>query len=321
MAANANEFAWSVSINKSFKSCERDYYYHNYGSWEGWSPEANLPTRELYILKFLKTREDWKDKSVHDEIARVLKMLRAQNILFPKDKSVERLAAAMKDEFGKSRARHYRDKYGNPQHETALFEHEYRVEVSKQEWRKTFLEAVKCVENFHGSSILDRVKRLDKTKIIVIDPTRPARFVMGGDIITIKLDLAYYNGENVEVVDWKTRPEDTDRLLFPLYAMYINKVYKIPLENISTIEHDLMTGTPSVYCYTAREIDEVRDYIENDIRRMKSQLKDQALNIAWQHDYPRTEDESKCASCRFKRVCLADVENVDEDDRAKISAA
>lgn len=315
MAANANEFAWSVSINNSFKSCERDYYYHNYGSWEGWSPESDPAAKELYILKFMKTREDWKEASVHDEIARVLKMLRAQNILFPKDKSIARLAEAMKDEFGKSRMKHSRDKYGNPQYETALFDHEYKVEVPKQEWRNTFLEAVKSVENFHDSGILDRLKKLDKTKIIVVDPTRPARFVMGGDIITVKLDLAYYNGDNVEVVDWKTRSEESDWLLFPIYAMYINKVYKVPLDNISIIEHNLMTNTPSIYRYTAREVDEVRDYIENDIRKIKARLRDQALNIAWQRDYQRITDDNKCAACRFKRVCIVD------EDRAKIDAA
>ena len=47
------EFSWSHSRNKKFQDCPRDYYYHYYGSHNGWYDDAPEATRLAYRLKKL----------------------------------------------------------------------------------------------------------------------------------------------------------------------------------------------------------------------------------------------------------------------------
>ena len=43
-----NEFSWSISRARTFKDCPRKYWFHYYGSWGGWEPDADPEARELY---------------------------------------------------------------------------------------------------------------------------------------------------------------------------------------------------------------------------------------------------------------------------------
>ena len=68
-----NKFAWSVSRDRAFRECPRQYYFSYYGYWNGWKKDAPERTREIYVLKQLKNRYMWIGQTVHDCIARSLK--------------------------------------------------------------------------------------------------------------------------------------------------------------------------------------------------------------------------------------------------------
>ena len=46
-----NNFSWSFSRHRTFHDCPRKYWFHYYGSWEGWSDDAPAEAQELYRLK------------------------------------------------------------------------------------------------------------------------------------------------------------------------------------------------------------------------------------------------------------------------------
>ena len=67
-----NEFSWSISRDRVFQTCPRQYYFNYYGYWGGWEINAPQRVRQIYILKQLKNRYMWAGAKVHDCIERTL---------------------------------------------------------------------------------------------------------------------------------------------------------------------------------------------------------------------------------------------------------
>ena len=51
MSTFKNEFSWSISRDRVFQTCPRQYYFNYYGYWDGWETGAPAKTRQIYILK------------------------------------------------------------------------------------------------------------------------------------------------------------------------------------------------------------------------------------------------------------------------------
>jgi hypothetical protein len=43
-----NEFSWSISRNKVFQTCPRQYYFNYYGYWGGWELDAAERTKQRF---------------------------------------------------------------------------------------------------------------------------------------------------------------------------------------------------------------------------------------------------------------------------------
>jgi len=56
MSTFKNEFSWSISRDRVFQTCPRQYYFNYYGYWGGWETDAPERTRQIYVLKQLKNR-------------------------------------------------------------------------------------------------------------------------------------------------------------------------------------------------------------------------------------------------------------------------
>jgi hypothetical protein len=72
MSTFKNEFSWSISRDRLFQTCPRQYYFNYYAYWGGWDLNAPERTRQIYILKQLKNRYMWAGAKVHDCIERTL---------------------------------------------------------------------------------------------------------------------------------------------------------------------------------------------------------------------------------------------------------
>ena len=71
-----NEFSWSISRDRIFQTCPRQFYFNYYGYWGGW--EINTPQRvkQIYVLKQLKNHHMWADEKVRDCIKQSMTILR-----------------------------------------------------------------------------------------------------------------------------------------------------------------------------------------------------------------------------------------------------
>ena len=77
MADLQNTFTWSVSRDKTFEMCARQYWWNYYGSWGGWSRDADPEARRAYMFKNLSNRWAWVGTAVHEAIEGLLKRLGA----------------------------------------------------------------------------------------------------------------------------------------------------------------------------------------------------------------------------------------------------
>ena len=300
-----NEFSWSFSRDNLFNECKRKYYYNYYGSWEGWKKDSiDEVTRTLYVLKNLVNRKIWKGDAVHKEISRVLKSFETTGMISSFETSVKRTTQIMREEFKFSKEKKYWSTDKSLRKVNALFEHEYEMGVSDQEWIDNYNEVIKCLKNFHNSEIADELKNIGTDSIITIDSITPTPFDFNGEIIYVNLDLAYRVDDEVKIVDWKTGSAESNPLQFVVYVFHTNETLGTPLNKLTVIEYNLQDNKQYIHKFNEKEILETKEYIDSSMSKMKSYLYDPLNNSAEISEFPRTEDDWKCAYCNFKKICF-----------------
>jgi len=300
-----NKFSWSFSRDSLFRECKRKYFYNYYGSWEGWKKDsADNTTRTLYVLKNLINRKIWKGDAVHKEISRTLKSYESTGRFSNYENSVKRTTNIMRQEFRFSKNKSYWDTDRSLRKVNALFEHEYDLEITDDEWIENYNDVLKCLDNFYKSDITSELKDLDTQQIMTIDSITPTPFDFNNETIYVNLDLAYKIDTKVKIVDWKTGSGESNPLQFVVYTFHANDFLKIPLEDITVIEYNLLNDKKIIYSYSAQDISEAKQYIENSINEMKSYLYDADNNSAEITDFPRTDENWRCENCNFKKICF-----------------
>jgi PD-(D/E)XK nuclease superfamily len=241
---------------------------------------------------------------VHHEIEKVLVELVSTGVMIPDEKSKNRVTEIMRSDFRYSRDGLYWQKDGSLRNVTALFEHEYKTGTSDEVWKQTHDEAIKCMESFYKSSVLEEIKGLPKEKVISIESMTASAFSFTPETVFVKLDLAYERGDKIEIVDWKTGAGEADKLQFLAYAIFACEEYEVPPEQISLTEYNLLGDGPREHGFSAPELNDGVDYIKESISAMKSMLANADENIAVMADFVRTENERTCESCSFKKICF-----------------
>lgn len=305
MATLTNDFSWSASRDALFEECRRKYYYNYYGSWGGWEKlRADNVTRTLYVLKNLQSIPMWKGKTVHSEIARILKELVTTNELISLEYSLTRVTNLMRQEFKFSRAGLYWDTFDSLGKVNYFFEHEYGLDISDERWKKNHQEVITCIKNFYKSDILEKVIKLGYDDVLSIDRIAPIPFSFNEEKIYVNLDLAYKLDDEIEIVDWKTGSGESNKLQFMIYTIYANEILGAPADKISLIEYNLIGNEKTIHRFSHEELSEAKNYINSSINSMKSYLSDPIKNEAIMTDFPRTDDEWRCNSCNFKKICF-----------------
>ena len=156
MTTFKNEFSWSISRDRVFQTCPRQYYFNYYGYWGGWDINAPARTRLIYILKQLKNRYVWAGAKVHDCIKHTLTNLQRGISVLDVDQIIDITLNQMREEFRSSREKRY---LSHPK-TCALFEHEYEEPVSDDDWKKTADNMEQCLMNFYSSETFGILKEL-----------------------------------------------------------------------------------------------------------------------------------------------------------------
>jgi len=300
MNAIRNEFSWSISRDQVFQTCPRQYYYNYYAYWGGWEKSAPARTREIYILKNLKTRHMWAGEKVHACIKRTLRNLQRGISLLPVDEIVSITLNQMREEFRSSREGRYRV-YPKT---CALFEHEYGVEVGDTEWKSLADHVGRCLRNFYRSEQFSVLMTLPRDRWLEVEDF--SSFLMDGTKIWAVLDCSFRNEDGATIIDWKTGRGTAGDVSLQLacYAMYGVEKWRVKAEQIRLIEYNLLSDHRAEFCITAGEIENAKAYVRGSISDMQSLLVDVADNVPREERaFGRVTDDRVRGRCNFKKVC------------------
>ncbi len=320
-------FSWSVSRDRLFRACPRAYYYRYYGSWGGWEPDASPAVRELYVLKQLKTRQQWVGDAVHGLLREVLRALRRGRRM-PPEEADARLTRMMRQSFRASKRRVY---WREPKR-GGLVEHEYGLPVPVEGWRALHEEARRALAAAYRLGLFERLAALDPGDWLAVETFDS--FDLDGTPVHCVPDLSFREGGRIVIVDWKTGPPQPPavaavptgeappseaaqapsaggadgfgpeaRFQLACYALHARarwgarpEALRLGVALLARSEYH-ETGTD------AAELAAAEAAVRASIAAMRARLADPATNAACAEAFPRTDDLARCAVCPFRRPC------------------
>jgi hypothetical protein len=295
-----NTFQWSVSRHRTLRECSREYWFNHYGFWGGWEPDADARTREIYVLKQLKSRATWVGEVVHDCIKHSIENLSRGIPVLPVERILEITRNRMRNDFRASRDGLYRD---HPKAACGLFEHEYRVPVTDDEWRESADLVDRCLVTFYSSPPWEQLKRTRPDDFLEIE--RFSSFELDGVPIVVKLDCATRETDHVIVWDWKTGRRESPEapLQLACYAFYVHQAYDVPIHRVHMRRCDLASGTVHARIIGERELRDILDEVRGSIADMRGLLEDAGRNLAREERFRKVERREVCMRCNFLRTC------------------
>jgi len=295
-----NEFFWSKTRNEVFKTCPRQYWFSYYGYWNGWLENAPERTRQIYVLKNLKNRQMWAGEKIHECIQRSLNNIRRGIKVLSIDEIVSITLDQMRAEFRSSRSKNY---WKNPK-TCALFEHEYELEVSDEQWKELARDVETCLRNFYASDIYDGLRSHQKEEWLEVEEF--SSFSMDNVRITLAIDCAIRQSDEILIYDWKTGKSIPENLTLQLscYALYAMGKWHVRPEKLNIIEYNLLFNKASWFSITQEEVEGVEGYIRGSIKDMHSLLTDVSNNIPMEEDrFSKVEDEHIISRCHYRKLC------------------
>ncbi len=296
-----NTFSWSVSRDGVLRECPRKYYFNYYGHWGGWLRDAPERTRETYVLKQLKNRATWVGQTVHECIARTLQNISRGVPVLPVEEILSITRNIMRQDYRHSKSGRYRQ---NPKAYCGLFEHEYDIEVSDEQWRNTADDVDFCLKTFYDSEHFRKLRAAPPADYLEVEQFSSLYF--DGVELKIKLDCATRENHCVVIWDWKTGKKEADpglSIQMGCYALYARNTYRTRLEDVVTRRFDLNRGTLYEHILTEHSLDEILAYVRGSIADMLALLEDKAENTTEEERFAKVERRSVCLKCNFLKVC------------------
>jgi CRISPR/Cas system-associated exonuclease Cas4 (RecB family) len=301
MSTFKNKFSWSISRDRVFQTCPRQYYFNYYGYWGGWENNAPARTRQIYILKKLKNRYMWTGSKVHDCIKHTLTNLQRGISVLDVDQIVSITLNQMREEFRSSRDKRY---LTHPK-TCALFEHEYDLDILDADWKRIAVDVEQCLRNFYGSETFDMLKELPKQMWLEVEDF--SSFNLDNTKIWAVLDYSFQTEDGgITIIDWKTGRKMSEDVSMQLscYAMYATEKWGVDPEKVKLIEYNLLANQGVECSVGASEIENTKTYIAGSIADMQSLLVDVSENVPKDEGaFQKVEDEQIRARCNFRKVC------------------
>ena len=295
-----NEFSWSKTRDEVFKTCPRQYWFAYYGYWNGWLKDSPERTRQIYILKNLKNRYVWVGERVHECIQRSLNNIRRGIKVLSVDEIVTITLDQMRAEFRSSKSKNYRK---NPK-SCALFEHEYDIELTDDQWKEVANNVETCLSNFYASDIYAGLKSHPKDQWLEVEDF--SSFHLDNVRINLAIDCAIRESDDIYIYDWKTGKSLSEDLSIQLccYALYAMEKWHVHPESLRIIEYNLSFDKADWFSVTDGEVEDIKGYIKGSVKDMQSLLTDIENNIPLEEErFSKVEDNRVSLRCNFRKVC------------------
>lgn len=305
MAKFKSEFSWSFSRNSLFRECRRAYFYYYYASWGGWDRNVNVFIRRAYILKNIRNTDAWIGDIVHQVIKWILESkINCTPNLFNDKGIMSHTQAVLKAKkmlsltWEQSRSRQWEK---NVKNNLNLFEHYYDIEMDRDILASKLQKVTKSLRSIYSGGFLDSLDQIAKDGFLTIDELDSFDFE-GTKLYAIP-DFAVRNNGYI-LYDWKTgKPYDKDVLQLSCYILYAMSKWKANPSDIKIIPVYLAQDGELFEAIKPVELEEVKNYIRDSIKEMKSVLIDLENNKTDIKNCPKMDNTIICKRCRFKEIC------------------
>lgn len=299
------QFSWSLSRHKTLQSCQRKYAYDYYVSHNGWlqynvSPEA----QHAYRLKKLQHLPMFFGHVAHEIIEETITMILRYNEVPDVTTLIERARRKLNDAYIQSK--NEAEWAARPSRSTMLYDMYYDGQLNKEEVA-IYQERLHIIfENFLNSYTVQQLRQ--NREFIDLQQAEEFRTIKLNDItVYLVMDILYKDRRTDQwvIVDWKTgKSTADDRQQLALYAYYVHKTLRVPLEQIEVRNEYLLENR-----YVNTQLDDIdldvfMHLYSDSVRLMKSFQADILTNEPVElEDFACTQFINRCEKCNYKQMC------------------
>ena len=307
LAELKNEFAWSWSRHDMFYACARKIYWHYYGSWGGWQPDASPEAKLSYRLKRMTTVSMLVGNALHEVVSERLRgrpdrpgPVPAQQI---RDEVERRVLKGLRE----SRNRYW-ERFEHPKFYTLLFEDYYGRGVDDEGREQALAMIRESTDGFAKSIYARRAFWIAKSRLRIIDPQDfdAMKFTIDGVVVYAAPDLVVEDDDGIHhIVDWKTGQSiKANHAQLAMYGLYVTEKLGVPLDRVHAHLVYVRTGEKQEYANLPESVDEARRRLSTYTTDVRGRLTDVENNIAGDIAlFPMTENRMLCRRCKFQELC------------------
>lgn len=295
------DFSWSQSRRSLFRECPRKYYWHYYGSHNGWLDESSPAAQRAWRLKKITNLYMTLGSAVHELAADAILRVRGGS---PAPEAADlirigrnRLNRAWLD------AQRREEWERRPGSVTMLMEY-YRGSGPSRDLIERIRDRLYvCLRHFLSSESFREaveapvveVKEIDRLDFVELDGVK----------LYAQPDLLYRLGDAWRIVDWKTGARHRSHTpQLRTYAVYLRQREDLPGGPIIGRLEYLASGEGVSVPISERECGEERQRIADSVAAMRTYLADPVRNEALPREsFPLREDTSRCPECPFYELC------------------
>ncbi|MBL0388371.1 PD-(D/E)XK nuclease family protein [Tumebacillus sp. ITR2] len=295
------EWSWSHSRDHLFQECPRRYYYHYYGSHNGWLRDASEEQREAYRLKQMANLFLIFGDALHQVADMYIRQWQSKSHLFSYTELHTKVRNMMNQAVLESK--NVEQWMEAPKKRKMLVEWYYYNQLPKRivEMIKERMET--CLTNLLDSESLQEITTDPRVEILEMEKLNT--IYVRGEKVYVKLDVLYRIGDRYIIADWKTGQEDDsiEEQLY-LYAYYLHRELAVPLEQIEIRTEYLLPGECKKTYVTQANLEQVEEKIISSTTEMKSYLQDPVQNQPLARlDFEGAASSRSCMYCNYRQLC------------------
>jgi hypothetical protein len=314
---------WSVSESKTFKRCQRQWYYKTVLG----NAIAKDPLRhKVYLLGKLQSISSWRGQVVDSVISQILvptlknpisstvqDAKRAALSLFERQLSFARTHPLNKPGFSPTKSGHDC---------LLLYCMEYVGTIPENEISEARKEIERAFDNLFAMD--DLLARLRKARYLV--PQRALCFQHTDVTVRAVPDLiAFYDDAPPLIVDWKvhTFGQREAWLQLGVYSLALTRckphkdfprsLADFQMTDILLNEVQLLTGQIRDYRLSDEEAIRAENYIAESVTQIELSMSGLERTELRAKDFPTTFSPDTCQRCSYRRICLEEADDRPRD--------
>lgn len=304
---------WSISESRTFKRCQRQWYYKNVLA----NAKAKDSLRHhAYLLSKLRSISAWRgnivDSVITDRVIPAIKARRKYTVQEAKTSALQ----LFDSQLAIARQHPLRDPSVSPSKNGAGFvvfhSMEYGGQISEEDVLRARREVETAIENLFSMHSLLSV--ISSSKQLIAQ--RPLCFPHSGATVRAVPDLiALYTDQPPIIIDWKVHVFGVREawLQLAVYALALTRckphvdfpqsLARWTASDIRLMEAQLLTKKLRQYSLTEEELDRSEAYIADSVTQILLTIGEQDRTQLKGEDFRVTSSPDNCGRCAFRGIC------------------